>query len=89
MKIKDGFVVEKVGGKYLAVAVGKRADEFSALIRMNSTGAFLWEQLSGEDLSRDELVRRMLAEYDVEAERAEADTDAFLAKLAEAGLLDD
>ncbi len=89
MKIKDGFVVEKVGGKYLAVAVGKSADEFSALIRMNSTGAFLWKQLSGEDLNRDELVGRMLAEYEVEAERAEADTDAFLTKLAEAGLLDD
>ena len=89
MKIKDGFVVEKVGGKYLAVAVGDRADEFSALIRMNSTGAFLWGQLALEELSREELISRLTSEYEVERSRAEADIDAFLSKLGEAGLLDD
>ena len=89
MKIKDGFVVEKVGAKYLAVAVGKRADEFNALIRMNSTGAFLWQQLAEGDISRDELVSLMLAEYEIDAEKAGADADAFLNKLSEAGLLDE
>ena len=89
MKIKSGFVVEKVGNKYLAVAVGKRADDFNALIRMNGTGAFLWNLLSEGEKTRDELLEAMLNEYDVEAERARADIMAFEAALRGAGLLDE
>ena len=87
MKIKDGFVVEKVGSRYLAVAVGARADEFNALIRMNSTGAFLWSLLAEADVTRDELVSHMVAEYEVSAEKAASDIDLFLAKLRDVGLL--
>ncbi len=89
MKIKNGFVVEKVGGKYLAVAVGKRADEFNALIRMNGTGAFLWGLLAERDMSRDELLSAMLTEYEVDEERAKADIVAFEKSLRTAGLLDE
>jgi len=89
MKIKSGFVVEKVGNKYLAVAVGERADDFNALIRMNGTGAFLWQLLSEGEKTRDDLLSAMLAEYDVEPERAKADILAFETALRGAGLLDE
>ena len=42
MKIKDGFVLEEVGGSYLAVAVGECAGNFNGMVRLNGTGAFLW-----------------------------------------------
>lgn len=89
MKIKNGFVVEKVGAKYLAVAIGDRADEFNALIRMNETGVFLWRALADENLTEDALIDRLLAEYDVDRDRAETDVYAFVAKLRESGLLDE
>lgn len=89
MKIKEGFVVEKVGNRYLAVAVGTRADEFNSLIRMNGTGVFLWEKLTEAHRTEVELVELMLAEYDVEKERAEADVSAFCGMLRKAGLLDE
>lgn len=89
MKIKDGFVVEKVGTRYLAVAVGKRADEFNALIRMNSTGAFIWQKLTEGDKDTDTLVDLLVSEYAVDRERAMGDVVAFLAKLREARLLDE
>lgn len=89
MKIKNGFVVEKVGSRYLAVAVGERADEFNALIRMNGTGAFLWEKLSEADRAADELADILAAEYDVKRERAVKDVHAFIDTLRGAGLLDE
>ena len=89
MKIKSGFVVEKVGNKYLAVAVGERADDFNALIRMNGTGAFLFNLLSEKDMTKEELLSAMLKEYDVDTERAKADILAFLTALNGAGLLDE
>ena len=89
MKIKSGFIVEKVGSRYLAVAVGERADDFNALIRMNGTGAFIWNSLAECNRSEEELVGLLVSEFDVSRERAAADVSAFVTRLAEAGLLDE
>ena len=88
MKIKEGFVIEKVGASYLAVATGKIADEFHALVRLNSTGAFLWYKLAEGERTRDELLSLMLDEYDVTPEVALRDITAFLESLRDAGILD-
>ena len=89
MKIKDGFVLEEVGGSYLACATGALAADFSGLVRLNQTGAFLWGVLSDKDTTRDGLLSAMLGEYDVSAEIALRDIDAFVAKLRENGILDE
>lgn len=88
MKIKEGFVLEKVGTGYLAVAVGARAKEFSGLVRMNSTGAFLWNLLVKKDMSREELLAAVLAEYEVSEELALSDIISFEKKLTEGGILE-
>lgn len=88
MKLKDGFVLEEVGGAYLAVAVGDRAESVNALVRMNGSGAFLWRLLQEEDLTEEQLIEKMLSEYDVTREVAAADISVFIRNLAEGGLLD-
>nr|MBQ8890147.1 PqqD family protein [Clostridia bacterium] len=87
MQLKNGFVLESVGGAYLAVAVGEEAVMANALIRMNATGAFIWRLLSEGDYTEEQLVEAMLGEYDVPRELAERDIRAFIAKITEAGLL--
>ena len=88
MKIKDGFVLEEVGSSFIAVAVGKRADDFSGLVRLNSTGAFFWNAMKDNDISRDNLVEKILSSYEgVSRDVVETDVDAFIAKLADAGIL--
>ena len=89
MKIKDGFVLEEVGSSFIAVAVGKRADDFSGLVRLNGTGAFFWNAMQDADITRDELVLKILSSYEgVERETVEKDVDAFIAKLMDAGILE-
>ena len=41
MKIKDGFMLRKVGGQNVVVAVGKASRDFNGIIRLNDTGKFL------------------------------------------------
>ncbi len=90
MKIKDGFVLEEVGGAYLAVAVGEMAGSFNGMVRLNGTGAFIWKLLSERDLSRDEIVAEMLSAYvDAKEEEVTAAVTAFEAKLREAGIIED
>ena len=41
MKIKDGFIVNKVGTQYVVVPVGQASMERHCMISLNETGAFL------------------------------------------------
>lgn len=88
MKIKNGFVLEEVGGSYLAVAVGELAEEFNALVRLNETGAFLWRQLL-TDTTKEELLIALMKEYDgVSEECAKRDISAFLNVLNDNNILE-
>lgn len=89
MKIKSGFVLEEVGGSYLAVAVGERAATFSALVKLNGTGAFLWNLMKDKDVSREELLENIMSTYEgVSRERALADIIAFETKLRDGGIIE-
>ena len=89
MRLKSGFVLEKVGGSYLAVAVGERAEEFKVLVKLNSTGAFLWNIISCSDVTESDLIDQLLAAYDVSPEIAERDVKGFVKILSDGGLLDE
>lgn len=82
MKIKDGFILREVAGSYLVVAVGDAVKNFSGIINLNETGAFLWK-LAEKKVDQQEMVDALTAEYDVTKEVAEKDVKAFIDKLKE------
>lgn len=87
MKIKDGFLLRKLGQEYTAVALGSARKDFNGLIRMNDTGKFLWECLQ-RDCQEEELIRCLREEYQVsEEEEAAADIRGFVERLKGAGIL--
>ena len=49
MKIKEGFVLHSVGDENVVVAIGKMTKKFRGMIRLNSTGAFIFRQLEKEN----------------------------------------
>ncbi len=88
MKIKEEFVLEEVGESYIAVAVGDGADAFPGMVRMNGTGAFLWNLIKDKDMTREEILAEMLKVYDVEPDVALSGIDAFIKQLADAGIVE-
>ena len=86
MKLKEGFVLREISGSYVVVAVGLQTLDFKGMIRLNETGAFLWEQLAN-DCTEESLVAALTNEYDVDDTRAAADVGAFIRSLQEADLL--
>ena len=87
MKIRNGFMLRKVGGQNVVVAVGAASRDFNGIIKLNETGAFLWELLKSERTPK-ELTEALLAEYDIDRETAAADVEAFADRLSRAELLD-
>lgn len=86
MKIKDGFVLREVAGSYIVVAVGEAVKNFNGIINLNETGAFLWKILES-GATKEELVAKLLEEYDVDEKTAAEDVGKFINKLSEAKLV--
>ena len=87
MKIKKNFILREVAGTFVVVAVGDAVKDFNMVINLNKTGAFIWKQLE-QGVTKEELVKRLISEYDVEEQVAKRDVEAFLLKITEANLLD-
>ena len=87
MKIKEGFILRKVGIQYVVAATGKASENFNGMMRLNESGAFAFRLLQA-GITEEELVSRVVAEYDVSEDTARADVARFLAALGEADALE-
>lgn len=86
MKIKDGFMLRKVGSETVVVATGAASVGFNGIIRLNDTGEFLWGLLE-QDTTEEAMAAAMLEEYDIDETTAKKDIAAFVGRLKEADLL--
>ena len=86
MKLKDGFVTHEMGGEQIMVATGTA--NFSGLVRSNPTAAYIVDCLK-EETSREAIIEKMLARYDVSREIVAADVDKVLNKLRSIDALDE
>ena len=83
MKIKEGFIIKKLGIGYIVVTVGDASMDFNGVIRLNETGAFLWQSIQDGADSREKLIQAMLDRYeDLNQEIAKKDLDEFLGRVA-------
>ena len=87
MKLKLEFVVNNIAGSFVAVPVGNNNDEFNGYIKLNDTGASIFNLLK-EETTEDAIVSALLKEYtDASEEEARETVREFVGKLQDAGLL--
>lgn len=87
MKIKEDFILRKVADSHVVVPVNNMSLDFNGIINLNETGAFLFKLMqSGSD--REELISKMLDEYEVTPQKAEEDIDLFIEKVKGADILE-
>ena len=80
MKINPGFILKDIAGSFVVVPTGDNLVDFSAMITLNETGAFLWNLLSDE-ISIEELADAMCSEYEISKEEAVLDVTEFVETL--------
>ena len=88
MKIKEGYILRNVAGSFVVVPIGVATLEFNGMMNLNETGAFLFEKMI-DGISRDDLIKALTDEYDVDDETAAEDVDAFIEKVKEQDLFED
>lgn len=86
MRVDKEFVLREIAGDYIIIPTGKTVLEFNGLITVNDVGVDIWNMLQ-EDVTFEDLVQGILAEYDVEEEVAREDIQEFLDTLIQGGIL--
>ena len=87
MKLRYKFATQKVGSGIVAVAIEEDALKYDEILRMNSTGAFILEQLQ-DDISYTELEERILQKYDTDKVTLKKVLEDFLSMLSEKDLIE-
>jgi hypothetical protein len=85
MKIKDGFMLREIAGSWIVVPIGQRVVEFNGLMTLSESGALLWKELE-KGAEKEQLVEKVLSEYDIDRDTAESDVEEFVAEVSEKGL---
>jgi len=89
MKIKEGFTLRTVCGEFIIVAEGKENIDFSNIISMNESSAYLWKNIQGKDFTVEELADLLCDEYEVDKETALKDARKLAEQWIDAGIVDE
>ena len=87
MKLKKDFKLRQVCGENIVTAEGMQAIDFSKLVSLNETAAFLWKEAEKQgEFTAQSLAEALQKEYEVEKSVAEKDCQAIIDKWTKEGL---
>ena len=86
MKIKEGFVLRTICGQSVVSGEGKDNVNFSKLVSLNDSAAYLFKAVQGREFTAETLADLLREEYEVDFERALADAEKLCAQWMEIGI---
>lgn len=86
MRIKDGFELRVICGETIVMGYGKENIDFSKIISLNESAAYLWRAVEGKDFDAPMLAQLLTEEYDVDEATALRDAEKVMSEWREAGL---
>lgn len=89
MTIKPGFELRDVCGEKVVIAQGLENIDFSHLITLSESAAYLFAAIGNEPFTEETLTDLLLKEYEVDRSTAAADVKALVASWRELGILTD
>ena len=87
MKTKQGFNIQDICGVKIIVAEGIQNIDFSKIISVNDTAAFLWTEAQRGDFTEQSLTAALVKEYDVTPETAAKDVHELVQQWSDNGLI--
>lgn len=88
MKAKNGFNLRTVCGENILVAEGEENIDFSNIICMNESSAYLWNSIQGKDFEVKDLVDLLIETYEVDEETATRDARLLVDQWKQAEIIE-
>ena len=86
MIIKKELIKREIAGDTILVPVGKTIYDSNGLFVMNELGSFIWDLLPNVE-TEEEILKAVLAEYEVSQEEATKDIAEFMDKLKQLDII--
>ena len=84
MKLKDNLAMRKIGDEYIMVSESGSTLDYTRVISLNDSAAYLIQKVVGEPFSKEDLVSMIIEKYDIDKQTAETDVQKLLDKLLKA-----
>ena len=88
MTAKNGFNLRTVCGENILVAEGEENIDFSTIISMNESSAYLWNSIQGKDVEVKDLVDLLIDMYEVDEEPATRDARLLVDQWKQAEIIE-
>lgn len=88
MKLRSDLVLRTIGSDHLIVDPSQDMVDLSTVYTLNSSAAWLWEQLKGKEFNIDSIVELLCENYDVDVDQAKSDAEILLQDFQKQGLLE-
>ena len=90
MKAKKGFNLRNVCGEQIIVAEGKENIDFSNIISMNESSAYLWKNVQQlPEFNCEKLAELLTEQYEIDFETALEDAKNLSQQWFEAGIIEE
>ena len=87
MKIKLAFQLHTIGDENIAIPSADTIKDFNGMVRLNKTGAFLWNELQS-DCTEQQLVLALLEKYNINQDTASNCLKNFIEQMNTSNFLD-
>ena len=88
MKKKPGINMRNICGENIIVAEGNVNIDFTNILSLNESAAYLWQRIGDEHFDIDTLTQWLMEEYEVDIDTARQDVIAMVDKLLELNIIE-
>lgn len=78
MRTKKDLALRPLGDQFILVAEGNAVVDFTQMVSMNASAAYLWEEVEGKDFDLAMLADLLVEGYGITKEQAEHDAAVVL-----------
>ena len=88
MKKKPGINMRNICGENIIVAEGNVNIDFTNILSLNESAAYLWQRIGDEHFDIDTLTQWLMEEYEVDIDTARQDVIAMVDKWMELNFIE-
>ena len=87
MKTNKGVELREMCGEHIIIGTGVENIDFSKVISLNESAAWLWREVEGKEFTPQSLAALLMEQYDVDEATALADATALAAQWVSVGIV--
>jgi len=87
MKINKGFELREMCGEHIIIGTGVENIDFSKVISLNESAAWLWREVEGKEFTPESLAALLMQQYNVDETAALADATALANQWVSVGIV--